>query len=92
MANLANSCQTGYVLAMTTMNISLPDDMKAFVDQQVRARGYMSSSEYIRDLVRRAKDIDDFRALIQEGLDSEVPEQSYEDWISVLQAKAGKGQ
>ncbi len=79
-------------MAMTTMNISLPDDMKAFVDQQVRARGYMSSSEYIRDLVRRAKDIDDFRALIQEGLDSEVPEQSYEDWISVLHAKAGKGQ
>jgi antitoxin ParD1/3/4 len=77
---------------MTTMNISLPDDMKAFVDQQVQTRGYMSSSEYIRDLLRRAKDIDDFRALIQEGLDSEVPDQSYENWMLELKAKAGKGQ
>jgi antitoxin ParD1/3/4 len=77
---------------MTTMNISLPDDMKAFVDQQVKSRGYMSSSEYIRDLVRRAKDIDDFRALIQEGMESEVPQESYEDWMSALQAKVGKSQ
>jgi antitoxin ParD1/3/4 len=73
MANLANSCQMRYLLAMTTMNISLPDDMKAFVDQQVQTRGYMSSSEYIRDLLRHEKDIADFRALIQEGLDSGDP-------------------
>lgn len=52
------------------MNISLPDDMKAFVDEQVRARGYMSSSEYIRDLIRHQKDIETFRAMIQEGIDS----------------------
>jgi antitoxin ParD1/3/4 len=77
---------------MTTMKISLPDEMKALVDQQVRARGYMSSSEYIRDLLRRAKDSDDFRALIQEGLDSEVPEESYENWIAGLQAKADNSQ
>jgi antitoxin ParD1/3/4 len=73
LAILAKSCHNAYHPRMTTMNISLPDDMKAFVDQQVRARGYMSSSEYIRDLLRRAKDIDDFRALIQEGLDSGDP-------------------
>ncbi|MES2665498.1 MAG: type II toxin-antitoxin system ParD family antitoxin [Pseudomonadota bacterium] len=52
------------------MNISLPEDMKAFVDEQVRARGYMSSSEYIRDLIRQQKDIETFRAMIQEGIDS----------------------
>ncbi len=58
---------------MTTMNISLPDDMKAWIDAQVAARGFMTSSEFIRDLVRREKDIADFRALIQEGLDSGDP-------------------
>jgi antitoxin ParD1/3/4 len=72
-ANLAICCQIGYARHMTTMNISLPDDMKAFVDQQVQTRGYMSSSEYIRDLLRHEKDIADFRALIQEGLDSGEP-------------------
>lgn len=47
---------------MGTMNISLPDDMKAFVDEQVRARGFMSSSEYIRDLIRQQKDVEALRA------------------------------
>ena len=36
-----------------TMNISLPDTLKAFVDQRVADRGYGSHSEYVRDLVRR---------------------------------------
>ena len=34
------------------MNISLPDSLKSFVDQQVTDRGYGTSSEYVRDLVR----------------------------------------
>jgi antitoxin ParD1/3/4 len=55
---------------MTTMNISLPDDMKAFVDEQVRLHGYMSSSEYIRALIRQQKDVAAFRALIDEGINS----------------------
>ena len=52
---------------MTTMNISLPDDMKTFVDEQVRARGYMSASEYVRDLLRNEKETAEFRAKIDEG-------------------------
>lgn len=37
---------------MTTMDISLPDAMKEFVDGQVKNRGYSTSSEYVRDLIR----------------------------------------
>jgi antitoxin ParD1/3/4 len=55
---------------MTTMNISLPEGLKAFVDEQVAARGYGSASEYVRDLIRRDEDVQKFRALIQEGIDS----------------------
>ena len=56
---------------MTTMNISLPDDMKAFVDEQVRLKGYSSSSEFIRDLIRRQRDdIEELRAKIIEGMES----------------------
>ena len=56
---------------MSTMNISLPDDMKAFVDEQVRARGFMSSSEYIRDLIRQQQtDIEVLRAKIIAGIES----------------------
>ncbi|MEO5669230.1 MAG: ribbon-helix-helix domain-containing protein, partial [Ramlibacter sp.] len=41
---------------MGTMNISLPDDMKSFIDQQVTERGYGTSSEFLRDLIRREQD------------------------------------
>jgi antitoxin ParD1/3/4 len=37
---------------MQTMNISLPDPMKQFVEEQVSAGAYSSASEYVRELVR----------------------------------------
>ena len=37
---------------MATMNISLPENLKGFVDSQVQIGGYSSSSEYIRELIR----------------------------------------
>ena len=39
----------------TTMNVSLPDALKAFVDEEVRARGYSGASEFVRELLREAK-------------------------------------
>lgn len=58
---------------MTTMNISLPDSMKAFVDAQIQERGYGTSSEYIRDLIRGDQVRQAERrlaALMLEGLES----------------------
>lgn len=37
---------------MQTMNISLPDPLKQFVDERVHAGGYSSVSEYVRELLR----------------------------------------
>lgn len=52
---------------MSTMNISLPDALKSFVDDQVSQRGYGSSSEYVRDLLRRERDRLQLRGLLLEG-------------------------
>ena len=52
---------------MTTMNISLPDVLKAFVDEQVRERGYGTSSEYVRALLRRERDRFELRRVLMEG-------------------------
>ncbi len=38
---------------MSTMNISLPDMLETFVDEQVSQRGYGTSSEYVRALIRK---------------------------------------
>ena len=52
---------------MSTMNISLPETLKAFVDQQVSSRGYSSSSEYVRELIRKDQDRQHLRGLLLEG-------------------------
>jgi antitoxin ParD1/3/4 len=60
-------------MSAVTMNISLTEDLKSFVDARVKARGYSSYSEYVRDLVRRDEERaaqERFDALIHEGLKS----------------------
>ena len=62
---------------MATMNISLPDELKQFVDQQVAEGAYGSSSEYLRELIRqsqREKAAEFLRKLIAEGLASGLSE------------------
>jgi len=56
-----------YLGFMTTMNISLPDTLKEFVDQQVNAAGYGTSSEYVRELIRRDQDRLQLRNMLLEG-------------------------
>lgn len=40
-------------LLMATMNISLPDQMKSWIDQHVQSGSYANASDYVRDLIRR---------------------------------------
>lgn len=55
---------------MSTMNISLPDALKAFVDHQVNVRGYCTSSEYVRELIRKDQDIQRLRGMLLDGASS----------------------
>jgi antitoxin ParD1/3/4 len=55
---------------MSTMNISLPDTLKSFVDEQVSQRGYGTSSEYVRELIRRDQDRLQLRNLLLAGASS----------------------
>jgi len=52
---------------MSTMNISLPDSLKSFVDEQVSQRGYGTSSEYMRELIRKDQDRLQLRGLLLAG-------------------------
>lgn len=52
---------------MSTMNISLPDTLKIFVDEQVSQRGYGTSSEYVRELIRNDQDRQHLRNLLLAG-------------------------
>ena len=52
---------------MSTMNISLPETLKSFVDEQVNQRGYRTSSEYVRELIRKDQDRQHLRGLLLAG-------------------------
>lgn len=52
------------------MNISLPDTLKAFVDAQVEKRAFGTSSEYVRELIRKDQDRARLRELLLDGADS----------------------
>lgn len=56
--------------SMSTMNISLPDALRAFVDQQVNTRGYSTSSEYVRELIRKDQGIQHLREMLLDGASS----------------------
>ena len=55
---------------MGTMNISLPDALREFVDEQVSQAGYATSSEYLRELIRRDQERLQLRVLLLEGAKS----------------------
>lgn len=52
------------------MNISLPETLKNFVDQQVSSRGFGTSSEYVRELIRKDQERLQLRGLLLAGAGS----------------------
>ncbi|PKL96860.1 MAG: type II toxin-antitoxin system ParD family antitoxin [Gammaproteobacteria bacterium HGW-Gammaproteobacteria-8] len=59
---------------MSTMNVSLPEEMKRWVEQQSRAGRFGNSSDYVRDLIRRDQErqarIAQIQQLVDEGIAS----------------------
>ena len=68
---------------MATMNVSLPDAMKDWVEGRAETGRYSNSSDYVRDLIRRDQEragrIAHLQRLVDEGLQSGVGERSLEE-------------
>ena len=75
---------------MSTMNISLPEQLKNFVDEHVAMAGYGTSSEYVRELIRRDQDRLYLRSLIIEGAKSHVTVEANEQYFSDLRTTINK--
>ena len=78
---------------MATMNVSLPDPMKAWVEEQASSGRYSNTSDYIRDLIRRDQDraakITHMQRLITEGLESGIGTRSKEELRTAGRKLAG---
>jgi antitoxin ParD1/3/4 len=74
---------------MATMNISLTDELKAEVDAAVETGRYVSSSEYIRELIRKDLARHKLRDLLLEGLNSPVSGPADEAFFDKLRDELG---
>ena len=74
----------------TTMNISLPEALRDFVEEAVAEGGYSSVSEYMRELVRQAKTEKDLENRLLAALDSADLGEIGPDLFKGLKAKAKK--
>ena len=80
-------------MAMAQMNISLPAGLKSWIEARVAEGRYSSSSDYVRDLVRREQEAEEklriLRAAIEEGLASGVSDRTIEDIIADRRKRDG---
>jgi antitoxin ParD1/3/4 len=77
---------------MSTMIISLPDALKSFVDVQVTHRGYGTSSEYVRELIRKDQQAQQLRVLLLAGAQSPAQEAVTPAYFDALRQKVTHSQ
>ena len=75
---------------MSTMNISLPQALKAFVDEQVNSRGFGTSSEYVRELIRKDQERLQLRGLLFAGARSKSAAAADSAYFSTLRDRIGR--
>jgi antitoxin ParD1/3/4 len=73
---------------MGTMNISLPDPLREFVDGQVSRGGYGTSSEYVRELIRRDQERLKLRELMLDGAAAPVTGEANDEYFQSLRRRA----
>ena len=68
---------------MATMNVSLPDQMKAWVEAQAETGRFSNASDYVRDLIRRDQDrqtkIANMQRLVSEAIESGEGDRTLDD-------------
>jgi antitoxin ParD1/3/4 len=77
----------------STMTISLPDEMKSFVEEQAKAGSFSSASEFVRQLLRQEQkraEQQKLEAMLLEGLDSGKPIRVTEAYLDDLQRRLQK--
>lgn len=79
---------------MAQMNISIPEALKSWAEARVSEGRYSSTSDYVRDLVRRDQDAEEARrrlqAAVDEGLASGISGRTIEDIIVDSRSKRAK--
>ena len=76
---------------MSTMNVSLPEELKTFVDGQVDTGRFSSSSEYVRQLIRHDLERQELRGLLLDGATSAVGPEADPEYFAALRKRVRSG-
>ena len=76
---------------MATMNVSLPEALKEFVDRKVAEASYGTASEYVRELIRRDQDRARLREMMLQGARAPVSGEADAGYFAALRAGIRKG-
>jgi len=80
---------------MATMNVSLPETMKSWVESNARSGRYSNSSDYVRDLIRRDQDraalIANMQEKVTEGINSGAGKHSMDELRGIAQKRIVAG-
>jgi antitoxin ParD1/3/4 len=78
---------------MATLNLSLPDAMKAWIEAQAKGGRYNNASEYVRDLVRRDQSerekLERLQAAVDQGRRSGISDRTADDILTAAKAELG---
>lgn len=87
------SAQFPIKIDMAQMNVSVPDGLKAWAEARVAEGRYSSTSDYVRDLMRRdqerAEKIANFQRLVDEGRASGISDRTMQDILAEGRRRAG---
>ena len=76
---------------MSTMNVSLPEQLRAYVDEQVVEGRYGSTSEFVRELIRRDQDRQRLRNVLLDGAQSEPGPVADDAYFATLRRHVNAG-
>jgi antitoxin ParD1/3/4 len=63
-------------MAATSLNVSLPQDLREYIEALIKEQGYSTASEYLRELIRndqRRRAVEKLERLLLEGAASGTP-------------------
>jgi antitoxin ParD1/3/4 len=76
---------------MATLNLSLPDAMKAWIEVQTKGGQYNNASEYVRDLIRRDQNerekLERLQTAIDQGRRSGISNRTPEEILTAAKAE-----
>jgi antitoxin ParD1/3/4 len=73
-------------MPQSSMNISLPESLRSYVESRVASGHYSTPSEFVRDLIRRNREQEELEQKLLEGMQSPSVSAGKDFWNQLRRA------